>query len=168
SRCLVLYHNRHSRGWGYTVWHDHRTRPASRSRGPRYRAHHHRVALAELATRLLVDCYLKGTERCTAYRRCRKGRPSTSNLSRDLAFFRGCNSCRHCNKHAQLAHRVGSPLLLLGSHSLRNPVYGGLAVGPFTRVEHPDDRHPDECCRAIHKMTVQSYGQIIVSDQREM
>jgi hypothetical protein len=35
-------------------------------------------------------------------------------------------------------------------------------------VEHPDDRHPDECCRAIHKMTVQSYGQMIVADQREM
>jgi hypothetical protein len=38
--------------------------------------------------------------------------------------------------------------------SLGNPVYGGLAVSSFTRVEHSDDRHPEECCRAIHKMTV--------------
>ena len=34
----------------------------------------------------------------------------------------------------------GRPLLLLGSHRLRNPVYGGLAVSSFARVEHPDDQ----------------------------
>src|SRR6516162_5011976 len=48
----------------------------------------------------------------------------------------------------------GRPLLLLGSHRLRNPVYGGLAVSSFARVEHPDDRHPDECCRAVPEVTV--------------
>src|SRR5262249_30406506 len=51
-------------------------------------------------------------------------------------------------------HRLGSPLLLLGSHRLRNPVYCGLAVSSFDRVEHPDDRHPDECCRAAPEVTV--------------
>src|SRR5262249_57842469 len=60
-----------------------------------------------------------------------------------------CNSCRHCDEHAQLAHRVGSPFLLLGSHRLCNPIYGGLAVSSFARVEYPDDRHPDDCCRAV-------------------
>src|SRR5262249_12456894 len=44
---------------------------------------------------------------------------------------------------------MGSPLLLLGPRPLRNPVYGGLAVSSLARVEHPDDRHPDECCRAV-------------------
>ena len=48
---------------------------------------------------------------------------------------------------------VGSPLLLLASHRLRNPVYGGLAVSSFARVEHPDYRHPDECCRSIPEVT---------------
>src|SRR5215468_174282 len=73
------------------------------------------------------------------------GMPSQSGL---------CNSCRHRDEHAQLAHRVGSPLLLLGSHRLRNSVYGGLAVSSFARVEHPDDRHPDERCRAVPEVTV--------------
>ena len=36
----------------------------------------------------------------------------------------------------------------------RNPVYGGLAVSSFARVEHPDDRHPDDCCRAVPEVTV--------------
>src|SRR5262245_2856992 len=52
---------------------DHRTRPACRKRNPRHPAHHHRVAPAELATRLLVDCQLAGTERCAAHRHRRKG-----------------------------------------------------------------------------------------------
>src|SRR5262245_34523370 len=43
----------------------------------------------------------------------------------------------------------GGPLLLLGSHRLRDPVYGGLAVSSFARVEHPDDRHPDERRRPV-------------------
>jgi hypothetical protein len=60
-----------------------------------------------------------------------------------------CNSCRHRDEHAQLAHRMGSPLLLLGSHRLRTPVYGALAVSSFAHVEHPDDRDPDKCCRAV-------------------
>ncbi len=34
---------------------------------------HDCVAPAELATRLLVDCQLKGTLRCAAHRRYRKG-----------------------------------------------------------------------------------------------
>jgi hypothetical protein len=33
----------------------------------------HIIAPAELATRLLVDCQLAGTERCAAHRHCRKG-----------------------------------------------------------------------------------------------
>jgi hypothetical protein len=41
----------------------------------------------------------------------------------------------------------------LGSHRLRNPVCGGLAVGSFACMEHPDDRHPDECCRAVPEVT---------------
>jgi len=61
---------------------------------------------------------------------------------------------RHRDEHARLAHRVGSPLLLLGSHPLRNPVYGGLADSSFVRVEHLDDRHPDECCRTIPEVMV--------------
>src|SRR5262245_14664727 len=60
------------RSW-YALLYDHRTRPAHRKRSPRHRAHHHRVASAELATRLLVDCQLEGTERCAAHRHCRKG-----------------------------------------------------------------------------------------------
>src|SRR5215831_20548205 len=60
------------RSW-YALLYDHRTRPARRKRSPRHRAHHHRVASAELATRLLVDCQLEGTERCAAHRHCRKG-----------------------------------------------------------------------------------------------
>src|SRR5215467_3277033 len=60
------------RSW-YALLYDHRTRPARRKCSPRHRAHHHRVASAELATRLLVDCQLEGTERCAAHRHCRKG-----------------------------------------------------------------------------------------------
>src|SRR6516164_8842297 len=52
---------------------DHRTRPARRKRSPRHHARHHRVAPAELATRLWVDCQLAGTERRAAHRHCRKG-----------------------------------------------------------------------------------------------
>jgi uncharacterized MAPEG superfamily protein len=29
-----------------------------------------------------------------------------------------------------------------------------LAVSSFSRVEHPDDRHPDECCRLVPEVTV--------------
>src|SRR5690242_15193941 len=47
---------------------------------------------------------------------------------------------------------MGCSLLFLGSHRLRNLVYGGLAVSSFPRVEYPDDRHPDEYCRAIPEM----------------
>jgi hypothetical protein len=41
---------------GAQVSMDGETRPARCKRNPRHRAHHHRVAAAELATRLLVDC----------------------------------------------------------------------------------------------------------------
>src|SRR5262245_33415055 len=68
------------RSW-YTLLYDHRTRSARRKRNPRHPAHHHRVAPAELATRLLVDCQLAGTERYAAHRHCRKGRTSASKLS---------------------------------------------------------------------------------------
>src|SRR5262249_22950277 len=67
----------------------------------------------------------------------------------------------------QLAHRVGSPLLLLGSHRLRNPVYGGLTVSSFARVEHPDDRHPDDCCRAVPEVTV-AIARAVGADRRAL
>jgi uncharacterized MAPEG superfamily protein len=48
----------------------------------------------------------------------------------------------------------GAHFYFLGSHRLRNPVYGGFAVSSFARVEHPDDRHPDEYRRAVREVRV--------------
>src|SRR5262245_41925423 len=74
------------RSW-YTLLYDHRTRSACRKRNPRHPAHHHRVAPAELATRLLVDCQLAGTERCAAHRHCRRAERALRNYLETFPFF---------------------------------------------------------------------------------
>src|SRR5713101_10085718 len=72
-------------------------------------------------------------------------------------MMRGCDAVLRqrgavadAGKHQQLRalKRAGGK-----DYFAANPVYGGLAVSSFARVEHPDDRHPDECCRSIPEVT---------------
>src|SRR5215510_4867824 len=42
----------------------------------------------------------------------------------------------------------------------RNPVYGRLAVRSFARVEYSNDRHSDECCRAVTEVTIRSHARL--------
>jgi uncharacterized MAPEG superfamily protein len=54
------------------------------------------------------------------------------------------------NTHSWLT--VWGAHFYLGSRRLCDPLCGGFTVGSVARVEHPNSRHPHECCRAVPVM----------------
>jgi hypothetical protein len=98
----------------------------------------------QLGARLLIALFIRSWKTVQSSKTHSRGLLKGETLSPSQRSKHDKSKFRAVRAFYLLAHRVGSPLLLLGSYRLRNPVYGGFAVSSFARVEHPDDRHPDE------------------------